>query len=566
MIHANRRTYDPTPERLKAISGSQEEVNAITLHLRNNRLLFPPLTGDFMKHKCITSILLLISLAVALSSGAVPAPTETILITSAPPHTATGELFILKADTNTVALHNPVLVVEGFDIGNSMNWPELYDLLNQENLVADLQSFGRDLLVLNFTDSTIDILENTALNEAAIAYINTNRADVTDKFTAVGASLGELTLRKALVDMPAHDIDTWISFDAPHEGANIPLGVQEYLEFFASENVSAADLLAILDRPAARQMLLTHHSVPDGLTGGSTPERLDYTTLMDYTGYPTNCKGVAVSNGSGYGDKLPFYPGDLIMHWTDSGGLFDPDITADVFAVPQSPSTVFSGLITVFFIPYKSATVNSYHPLSFDNAPGGTRSTFLQLFTNIPPDQISGDDYLTATNHCFIPTVSALGIPIENLESNLAANASLPAMSPFDEIHYATNNEEHVEINARNKRWIMRAVLEEHDTDGDGFDDYQEFLVGTDYSSASSLLDIVADISVLTGGVIQLSWDTYPNTQYEVWYTPVLGDPWFFVEDLPPTTNTSVLRSYPVGTNAAGFFSLTGEVIDPVTD
>ena len=42
--------------------------------------------------------------------------------------------------------------MEGFDIDNSMNWPELYDLLNQENLVEDLQTYGRDLVILNFAD------------------------------------------------------------------------------------------------------------------------------------------------------------------------------------------------------------------------------------------------------------------------------------------------------------------------------------------------------------------------------------------------------------------------------
>lgn len=170
--------------------------------------------------------------SLSIPAQTVPDPTETVAITSAPPSTATGLLYILKADTNTPALHNPVLVAEGFDINNSMNWPELYDLLNQENLVADMQAFGRDLIVLNFDDSTINIHSNSALNEAAIAYINAHRADPSDKFIAVGPSLGGLTLREALVNMPNHDVDTWISFDVPHEGGNMPLGIQEFLEFF----------------------------------------------------------------------------------------------------------------------------------------------------------------------------------------------------------------------------------------------------------------------------------------------------------------------------------------------
>ena len=66
--------------------------------------------------------------------------------------------------------------MEGFDIDNSMNRPELDEWLNQETLAEDLQTCGRDLVILNVVDSTVDILAN--------------RADSSDKFTVVGASLG----------------------------------------------------------------------------------------------------------------------------------------------------------------------------------------------------------------------------------------------------------------------------------------------------------------------------------------------------------------------------------------
>ncbi|VGO17017.1 hypothetical protein PDESU_05611 [Pontiella desulfatans] len=514
---------------------------------------------------CLKSLFTTTACSVALFAQAIPEPTYTVAITSAPPYSASGELFILKADTNSAALNNPVLVVEGFDIGNSMNWPELYGLLNEENLVADLQSFGRDLAVLNFGDSTADILGNMALNATAIDYVNANRADAADKFVAVGASLGGLTLRKALVDAPNHDVDTWISFDAPHEGANIPLGLQEYLEFFGPQDDAAAEMLAALDSPAARQMLLLHHSHPDGLAGGSLPERPDFVATMAAAGYPTNCKTIAICNGSGFGETYPFNAGERIIHWTDSGGLFDPSIVSDVYSLPAAPATVFSGKITLLFITVDSATVEAYHPLSFDNAPGGARSTFLDLFANLPT---SGDDYCTQTNHCFIPTVSALGIPIENIASNLDAHAELLALSPFDEIHYAVTNEPHVQINPRNKRWLMRAVLEDIDTDGDGYDDYEEYLLGTNPASPDSTLNIVAVIEVaLVEGSASLAWNAFPNTRYEVWYSPELGEPWQPLETLPPTSDPAILREYAVdGSEASGFFKISANPVDPVDD
>ncbi len=520
------------------------------------------------------SVLAGCSLLAALAFGQIPAPTETVILTAAPPYSATGELFILKADTNAPTLHNPVLVVEGFDISNSMNWPELYDLLNQEDLVNDLQAFGRDLLVLNFTDSTVDILANAALNESAIAYINAHRADPADKFTAVGASLGGLTLRKALVDMPDHDVDTWISFDAPHEGANIPLGLQEFFEHFSTVSRSEFDpiraFLASLDTPAARQLLIAHHShSPDAPTGGSAPERQDFINVMDATGYPTNCKTIAIANGSGFGETLPFSPGDLIIHWYNDGPiLIGPDISADIYALPQSTntaSTVYYGRFTSLLgsASPSSKTVSSRHPLSLDSAPGGMRASFYELFTNLPASYIDGDDYCTQTNHCFVPTVSALGIPIDNLESNLAAHASLTALSPFDEIHYAVDNEPHVEINVHNKRWIIRAMLEDRDTDGDGLDDYGEYLVGTAYDSAASTLQIVTHIAY-TNDAVRVSWDAFANTQYDVWFTDVLTNVWSLVETIPPTTDPVLVRDY--APDPQGFFRISAEPVDPITD
>lgn len=526
-----------------------------------------------------TSILIYLASTQWAVSQIFPDPTYTVSLTSAPPYSATGELYILLADTNAPGLHNPVLVVEGFDIDNSMDWPELYELLNQEALVEDLQTYGRDLAVLNFTDSTVDILANAALVETAIGYVNTNRTDLSDKFTVVGASLGGLATRKALVDMPTHDVDTWISFDAPHEGANIPLGVQEFFEHFSTVPLADFDairaFLQLLDTPASRQLLLVHHShAPDAPSGASTPERQDFMGAMNTAGFPTNCKTIAISNGSGYGEKLPFSPGDLILHWYHDGPwLLGPDIAANMYTLPQSTntsSTVYSGKFTSILgsASPSSKTVYTYHPLSFDNAPGGYRPTFYQVFTNLPSEYINGDDYLTATNHCFIPTVSALGIPVEHIATNLASHAELTALSPFDEIHYAIHNEPHVEINVRNKRWVMRAVLEDRDTDGDGYDDYQEYLLGTAYDCADSLLDVHVLIEVfLVDSEAHLSWNAYPNTQYEVWFAADLGEPWQPLETIPPTLDPDIARDYLIDTEApSGFFKIVAAPVDPVTD
>ena len=129
-------------------------------------------------------------------------------------------------------------------------------------------------------------------------------------------------------------------------------------------------------------------------------------------------------------------------------------------------------------------------------------------------------------------------------------------------------NEEHVEINAHNKRWIMRAILENRDTDNDGYDDYQEYLIGTAFDSPDSTLQIHAILEVmLIDGTAALAWNTHPNTQYEIAYSEALGDPWQPLETIAPTNAPEIGRDYIlVSETPTGFFKITGIPIDPVTD
>src|SRR5262249_3218676 len=96
---------------------------------------------------------------------AAPAPTDTLHVTGTIPYlggVASGDAYVALAPIHT-QLVNPVVVVEGFDIDNSMNWDELYALLNEQNLIENLRSDGYDAVVLNFTDATDYIQRNGLL-------------------------------------------------------------------------------------------------------------------------------------------------------------------------------------------------------------------------------------------------------------------------------------------------------------------------------------------------------------------------------------------------------------------
>ncbi len=94
-----------------------------------------------------------------------PVPSATWPLTADIPFggaTASGEAYVYLADGHA-ALEDPVVVIEGFDLDDSMGWDVLYALLNQENLLEDLRAQGRDAVILNFTSATDPIQRNAYL-------------------------------------------------------------------------------------------------------------------------------------------------------------------------------------------------------------------------------------------------------------------------------------------------------------------------------------------------------------------------------------------------------------------
>ena len=149
------------------------------------------------------------------------------------------------------AIANPIIVVEGFDLDNNMNWDELCTLLNQQNLIESLRSDGFDAVVLNFTDATDAIQKNTFVVAELIQQVQAQISPLTS-VSVVGASMGGLCSRYALAYMENHSLPhrvrTWRSFDGPQAGADIPLGLQHWVRFFSGQSVDAAAFLALLDR------------------------------------------------------------------------------------------------------------------------------------------------------------------------------------------------------------------------------------------------------------------------------------------------------------------------------
>jgi hypothetical protein len=322
----------------------------------------------------------------------------------------TGQAYVYLADGHA-SLINPLVVVEGFDIDNTTGWPELYEQLNQQNLLEDLRAAGYDAVVLGFTEA-VDAIQRNAFVLTELLQMVNSATPPGQSLALIAASMGGLVSRYALLWMEAealpHHVRTWIAFDAPHDGANMPLGLQAWMRFFSSESEEAEFLLDRLRSPAARQMLLYHVDSTVGTSAHPDPQQAalaaDFASLG---GWPQQTRRVAVINGSGTMTGQGFAAGDQLLEWEYSS--FAVDIVGNVWAVPDGGSqVVFEGLIDPLIGGSSSETLTVSGTLPRDNAPGGYRSSMDEVADVSAP---YGDIVALHGAHDFIPSVSALARP-----------------------------------------------------------------------------------------------------------------------------------------------------------
>ncbi len=390
---------------------------------------------------------------------ATPAPTDTLHVTASIPYKglfASGDAYVDLAPGHA-ALTNPVVLIEGFDLDNSMNWDELYALLNRENLLETLRADGFDAVVLNFTDATLPIEENGLLVAELVQQVEAQIAP--DASVAlVGASMGGLCSRYALAYMESHGVThrvrTFVSFDGPQAGADIPLGLQHWINFFSGQSASAATFLSELQRPAAREMLLDHFSATAGNAAHWAPERDSLAaSLAAVGGYPTLTRRVAIANGSGSAASQGFVPGAQVIRYEYSNALVA--ITGDVWALGNQVSQqVFNGKIRILFSTTTQGVTIANSP-PWDGAPGGSRASFTELDTTTAP---YGDIVALYPSHCFIPTISALALATGDPFFNVSTAADPLTMTPFDAIYYPAANQEHVLITPENAVWVRNEI------------------------------------------------------------------------------------------------------------
>lgn len=186
-----------------------------------------------------------------------------------------------------------------------------HDLYN--NPFASSITNHYDVFYVDFNNPEADIRDNAILLEEAIEWINGLKVDNAERNTVMGHSMGGLVARYALCEMEGqeilHETDCFVSFDSPHMGVNIPLGLQYafrdiYSALYGDSSSSGlvtldgydpitSYLMSLYSSPAAKQMMY-YYIEPDGSL--NTDYHDNWQEILDGIGFPQGDLGHSIEN------------------------------------------------------------------------------------------------------------------------------------------------------------------------------------------------------------------------------------------------------------------------------
>jgi len=392
-------------------------------------------------------------------------------------------------------LDKPVIILEGFD-PDGTNTPEemLEDFEDGEpDFLPSLYAKGYDVIFVNWLDNSTYIEANALALEALLDYINSQKVG-TDEGTIIGMSMGGLIARWCLKDMEdrgkAHHIANYFSYDSPHQGATLPLGMQFLFNMIREDfpilgNIDESfDLLAeAAISPAARQMIVKTILISRNISIPLGALRADFANKLNQKGYPNNCNNYGISNGRSDGIGQPHNSGNKIFENTTIFGLVNIFMNARAIHEDGAERNIanytvagitFKKIFWDISIPvptFKYSGLKVRNSLPYDVAPGGqdnTQKEFYNQFKGFGNATNFGHDF-----HCFVPTVSALDLSNQQYGQNgvwLSQNmrfAFTPAsvvsqgITPFDEVWVAPNTQRHINVNTGIAAFIYTRITGE---------------------------------------------------------------------------------------------------------
>lgn len=185
-------------------------------------------------------------------------------VASGIPNISTGTLYgkaslkAFPANDNNLNLDKLLIVVSPYDPEGLESFESIIlDFLEPHNLLLRLKQSGYDIIVVKYgLRGNQPVQSNSLALAAAIKKINSFRSS-SEEYSILGLSLGGVMARYALKTLENegvnHNIDTYISYDSPHRGANVPLSGQIAFRFLAQTLAEAesygSSLLGFINLP-----------------------------------------------------------------------------------------------------------------------------------------------------------------------------------------------------------------------------------------------------------------------------------------------------------------------------
>ncbi|MDX3503950.1 hypothetical protein PV689_18715 [Streptomyces sp. ATCC51928] len=359
-----------------------------------------------------------------------------------------GFAWVFPGEGNRGGIVRPVIMADGFNLGRS-KLDVLYHGLEAGAFpfISELRRRGRDVILVGFEERSASILENAETVTAAI--LRTSAEQLGDaRLTVGGFSMGGIVTRYALAKLETQRMDhrtaLYFSYDSPHRGAAIPVGVQAFSHFIPFPNAFAKQM----DSPAARQMLWQHYD-KDTEKITVAPERAEFLDALERVGnWPRIPRIIGVANGRGDGIGLPeVKPGEVALR-------IDRIYPGTTFYTQAQGDDVTAAYLNRRF-PKAERTVATNGFPELDGAPGGTLHTYEILSGAM--EKLGGKVDLRHEDVCFVPTVSAVAVRDIGKQDDLYVNVDglAPEESELDDFLCSSTTTAHTGITEELCTWIM---------------------------------------------------------------------------------------------------------------
>ncbi|MER5749816.1 hypothetical protein [Streptomyces sp. NPDC002088] len=343
----------------------------------------------------------------------------------------------------------PVIIADGFNLGRS-ELDKLYQFLDggEYPFLTELHRRGRDVILLGFEERTASIMDNAQAAEAVIMETIGRRVGNT-RLVVGGFSMGGMVTRYALAKLETQRMDhqtaVYFSYDTPHRGATIPVGVQAFSYFIP---FPGNDFERQMNSDAARQMLWQHYDKDTGKIQVAK-ERKDFLAALNrFGGWPQIPRKIAVANGRADGIGLPDVPPGEVALRLDK---IYPGTT--FYTQAQGDDVTVAYLYRKFPEAEDTITTDSFPEL--DGAPGGTLHTYKILADAMKKFGATVD--LRHEDVCFVPSVSAVAIrDIEKQDDLYAKIKDLdPGESELDDFLCSSTTTEHTVVTEELGSWLI---------------------------------------------------------------------------------------------------------------